>query len=182
MSEHKSDISRRAMLVRMGQVVASSVLLPNVLHAAAVLPDEAGDVAIMYPVPEWLAERNRESWKDIVRLYEAAVDGHLENLEHLEPVLRLVRGVEQSSLAGSFRACQALLTLMVSTKERHGLNGDPFVSVSAERVVPGKIAMWYRDPSGRLAASEVVPEPEARACLERMLMRLWADSPGRGLP
>jgi hypothetical protein len=42
MSEHKSAISRRAMLGRMGQVAASSVLLPKVLHAA-VLPDEVGE-------------------------------------------------------------------------------------------------------------------------------------------
>jgi len=160
----------------MGQVAASSVQLPNVLHAAAVLPDEAGDVAIMYPVPEWLAERNRESWKQIVRFYE---EGPYSEDWHLEPVLRLVRGVEQSSLAGSFRAGQAVYMLMVSTKERHGLEaGDPYVIVHPE--APGKIGMAYFDPSGRLGASEDVPEPEARACLERMLMRLWADSPGRG--
>jgi len=78
--------------------------------------------------------------------------------------------------------------LMVSTKERHGLEaGDPYVQVGPEAwlmdtgsLAPGKIAMGYCDPSGRFAASELVPEPEARACLERMLMRLWADSPGRG--
>jgi hypothetical protein len=179
MSEHKSDISRRAMLVRMGQVAASSVLLPNVLHAAAVLPDEAGDVAIMYPVPERLSETNRESWKQIARFYEEALKEHHFKDWYLESALRLVRDVEQSSLAGSFRAGQAVYMLMVSTKECHGLEaGDPYVIVEPE--APGKIGMAYRDPSDRLAASEVVPEPEARACLERMLMRLWADSPGRG--
>ena len=77
MSEHQSDISRRAMLVRVGQVAASSVLLPNVLHAAAALPGEAGDVASTFPVPEWLAERNRESWKRIVRFYEEWFKGSL---------------------------------------------------------------------------------------------------------
>src|SRR5262245_3482519 len=95
MSEHNADISRREMLGTMGQVAAASVLLPNVLHAAAVLPDEAGDVAIMYPVPEWLAERNRESWKRIVRFYEEWVNEY--PFFKLEPVLKLVRGVEQSS-------------------------------------------------------------------------------------
>jgi len=69
--------------------------------------------------------------------------------------------------------------LMVSTKERHGLEaGDAYVDVGPW--APGKIAVSYRDQSGRFAPFEVVPEPEARACLERMLMRLWADSPGRG--
>src|SRR5262245_61217251 len=100
MSEHKSDISRRAMLGRMSQLAASSILLPNVLHAAAVLPGEAGDVAIMFPVPEWLAERNRESWKGIVGFYEEWVKEY--PFLALEPVLRLVRGVEQSRLASSF--------------------------------------------------------------------------------
>ena len=177
MSEHRSDISRRAMLVRMGQVAASSVLLPNVLHAAALLPDETGDAAIMYPVPEWLAERNRESWKGIVRFYEEWINYPL--FKDLDLILRLVRGVEQSSLAGSFRAGQSMERLMVSTKECHGLDfWDPYVTVLP--VAPGKIGMWYGDPSNRHVPFEVVPEPEARACLERMLMRLWADSRGRG--
>ena len=49
MSEHKSSISRRAMLGKMGQVAASSVLLPKVLQAA-VLPEEFGASATSAPV------------------------------------------------------------------------------------------------------------------------------------
>ena len=80
--------------------------------------------------------------------------------------------------------------LTVSTKERPGLAaGDPLVLVAPHRQqlkasreceATGKIAMCYLDRSRPVAVPEVVPELEARACLERMLMRLWADSPGRG--
>ena len=181
-------VSRRCFLTTLGAGGAGLLVAPIIdwrgHEALLAFQGQAGQ-ADRYPVPEWLAERNRESWKRTVRVYE---EGWLYKpfLKDFEPVLRLVRGVEQSSLASSFHASPCVHALMVSIKERLNAAVDPFVEVwpgmsFRKMEASGRITMSYsRNTSDWPGSVEFVPEPEARACLERMLMRLRADSPGRG--
>src|SRR5262245_3828324 len=101
----RMPVSRGCFLTTLGAGGAGLLVAPIIDwrgHEALLAFQSQAGQADRYPVPEWLAERNRESWKVIVRGYEKALTHRW--LQDFEPVLRLARGVEQSSLASSFRA------------------------------------------------------------------------------
>ena len=129
----------------------------------------------MYPTPEWLAERNIASWRDIVGFYEDFVAR--PNWDFLSPLLRLVRQIVETDTARSFRAGQSLWHLMISTADQHGLKADePFVVVTL--VENGQMfELEYRERiGGRVVENQRCSEPQVLAHLDRMLGTLWANT------
>src|SRR5262245_29124712 len=116
----------------------------------------------MYDVPDALSELNIESWQRIVLFYEDLLTHR--GFESSRPLLELVREVSRSKTASAFRAGQSMATLIISTKQHHGLDeDDPFVALSS---LPEDLEIEYVGPSGRVVAREVATPAAARHVLE----------------
>lgn len=132
-----------------------------------------------YPVPEWLADRNVNSWRDIVGFYE-----YFAGLEHCRafvmPMLRLVRQLAETEIAQSFRAGQSLWTLSISTAAQHGLGPDePFVIVFMTAEGQSFQLEYRARIGGEVLEERRCTAAEVRTELERMLALLWANTRGR---
>ena len=128
----------------------------------------------MKPVPDWLAERNLNSWREIVAYYEVIGNGLGE---FVAPLLRLVRQFSETETARSFRAGQSLWHLIISTAEQYGLcDDDPFVVVTlVEEGRQFQLEYWLKT-GGRPLEKQRCGEAEVRLHLDRMLTRLWDDT------
>jgi uncharacterized protein YjbI with pentapeptide repeats len=129
--------------------------------------------------PKPLAERNLDSWKEIIAFYEdfVAEPGWLR----LMPLLRLVRHIAASEQARCFRAGQSLYHLVISTAPWYGLtDDDPSVVVTLDP--KGRFEISYLDRSGHTLAKQVCEEDHGVAVIDPILARLWDETRGAPLP
>jgi hypothetical protein len=144
---------------------------------AMIVSYESIDAMQKYPVPDWLAVRNLDSWRDIVQYYEE-FEGDLGSF--VSPILRLVRRLSAEETARSFRAGHSLWHLTISTAEQHGLRDDePFVCVTlADEGRLFQLEYWQRI-RGHPMEKQRCSEAEVSLHLDRMLVRLWDATRGR---
>lgn len=130
----------------------------------------------MKPVPDWLAERNLNSWREIVGYYENIANGLGDSVA---PLLRLVRQFSETETARSFRAGQSLWHLMISTAEQYGLRDDePFVVVTLVDEGRQFQLEYWPNTGGRPLEKHRCSAADVSLHLDRMLTRLWDDSRG----
>jgi hypothetical protein len=124
----------------------------------------------MFAVPDWLAERNISSWREVIAFYQDFF-GDSDWVSHQ---LRLVRHLAESEYAMSFRAGTSLWFLLISTSIRHGLKRDaPYISViTCDRGT--RFSLEYC--SGGVAEQhQICDEAEVLLHLKPILTRLWND-------
>lgn len=125
-----------------------------------------------------MSSENKKSWNSMVWFYQKLLE--TPHLRSLEPLVGLVRTVADSDLSDRFRAGQSLLTLMVSTAPKHGLEPDePFVSVTIDEAGVFSLEYW-REVGGPILARKRCGAQDALSELSTLLERLWADTKGSG--
>ncbi len=127
----------------------------------------------MFHVPDWLAERNVESWRQMLLFYDDFLTH--PGWEFVAGLRRLVTSALDTDLARSFRAGQSLYRLMVSTATRYGLElGDPFVGVDVRR--PEQLfSLTYYGPDYQIVEERTCEESEVVGALTDLLTRLGND-------
>ena len=124
------------------------------------MEDVAKKLALL---PEGLAEKNIESWKNTFLRYQKFYK--TEYNEWVFPVLDLVQKIENTEQANLFRAGTSLYSLLISTAERHGMKDkEPFVSVFIERNIKPSISYWSNE-------TKVIEQPLNPACFIRASSR-----------
>ena len=149
------------------------------LESAAVCEPFSRRAIQKNSVPDWLAERNLESWREIVNYYEDLERVSDASDTHLSPLLQLVRQFSIRDSARMFRAGQSLWHLIISTSEKYGLRDDE-PSVLVTLVEKGRTFQleYHRKPGGRPLEKLRCSETDVIQQLDRLLARLWDDTRG----
>ena len=127
-----------------------------------------------FVVPEWLAERNRASWREVLAFYEELAS----TSDRCAVTLRLVRRLAGSNYAEAFRAGTSLAVLMISTAVRHGLRtGESYVAISAGNGGSRLCVEYCNTASDEALEQRTCEEADLLACLQPMLVRLWDARP-----
>jgi hypothetical protein len=130
-------------------------------------------------LPEGLAEKNDESWEDVVSRYESFVNNNEPFNDGFLPVLDLVKRISVSEQAKLFRAGTSLYSLLISTAEKHGLEeDDPFVAVDVQRNRNPKIEYWQNH--NKVIESQLCESADILfSTLQSFLDRLWNETRGK---
>jgi hypothetical protein len=124
-------------------------------------------------VPDWLAQQNLASWREVAAFFESFVASPHGILA--VPLLRLIRPLLTSEIAQAFRAGQSRLRLKISTAKQHGLKpGEPFVCVSPSEEGQRLLLEYWDMTGGKALDNRLCPEEEAASPLSTMLDRLWS--------
>jgi len=127
-------------------------------------------------LPEGLAEENIQSWQRIVKFFELMTSP--PGTSRWTPMLDLVQSLSESEQAKLFRAGASLLTLMISTKEKHGLeNGDAYIYISSKDEDTAEIG--YRASHTQMAETYDCKNDELITESQLLLDRLWNETRGK---
>lgn len=125
-----------------------------------------------------LAASNEESWRVVERVYSDSPDMSSENYFRVNDavLLPIVRQILSSPDAKRFRAGIQMSNLLISTKNRHGLEvGDPYIRMYLDYKDLSRIRLIYYDRDDH-EDQYLVPIPDATPILVAMLARLWAET------
>jgi hypothetical protein len=137
------------------------------------MEDVAKKLALL---PEGLAEKNIESWKNTFLRYQKFYK--TEYNEWVFPVFDLVQKIENTEQANLFRAGTSLYSLLISTAEKHGMKDkEPFVSVFIERNIKPSISYWNDET--KVIEQPLNPEDDWLFILQPFLDRLWNETRGK---
>lgn len=127
-------------------------------------------------LPERLAEENIQSWQHIVKFFKL-MTAHPGTSRSM-PMLDLVQRLSESEQAKLFRAGASVLDLMISTKEKHGLEkGDAYICVG---LGDGDLAeVGYFTATAEKAEVFACKNDEIMFVLQPLLDRLWNETRGK---
>lgn len=127
-------------------------------------------------LPEGLEEKNIRSCENVLQFYKrgASIPGN----EWLMPMDDLIQHILNSDQQKLFRAGLQLYTLIVSTKEEHGLEkGDHHIRVDVNDKNSAEV--WYRTNSDELESITSCDSHEIIPILQPFLDRLWNETRGK---
>jgi len=126
-------------------------------------------------LPEGLAEENIQSWEHVVHYYEWISSSDSRHL----PMLNLVQNLAESEQIKLFRGGTSLFTLIISTKEIHGLEkGDKSIGVEG---YPDDdlVDIFYLGTTEDESESFTCKSSEGMSVIQPLLDRLWAETRGK---
>jgi uncharacterized protein (TIGR02996 family) len=132
------------------------------------------------PIPDWLTERNVESWQGMIGFY-----AHFERprWDFLDPMQQLVSSIARTEIAKLFRAGQSMTTFVVSTAEKHGLQpGDAALALYPGQQSPRFVLSYQPPDRPREDVTSCDDETALRVYLGKLLTRLWCETRGRLSP
>jgi len=127
-------------------------------------------------LPEGLVEENIQSWQHVAKLYElfTSLQG---NRSQQMPLYDLVQTLCKSEQAKLFRAGVSVNVLMISTKEKNGLEkGDAYIFVAANL---DNIEAGYFTATAHEAEVITCKNDEIMPILQPLLDRLWNETRGK---
>jgi hypothetical protein len=145
-------------------------------------------------LPEGLIQENIKSWKDVSKSYDDLIVNPY--WKRLLPIQALVRKLAKSEQSKLFRAGRAMYFLIVSTREKHGLqNGVEFIIVNPDLdsgiLIEYKQILWEDrrafDTETKLYIDVGVGTIESRICglqedlasaIQPFLDKLWKGTRG----
>jgi len=127
-------------------------------------------------LPEGLAEKNIKSWENVLRFYKMGVS--IPGNEWLTPMVDLIQIIFASEQQKIFRAGLQLFTLMISTKEEHGLEErDAYIVIYLAD--DGSVDIGYYAATAKQADVFACKNNEAISVLQPLLDRLWNETQGK---
>jgi hypothetical protein len=129
------------------------------------------------PEPD-IAEKNRQSWQGMVASYEHFL--MIPSWEWLEPLLQLVKHIEDTQWAHKYLAGLSLYHLIIPTAQEYGLQeGEPFVAVRLEREGTVQIEYWNETHGSIIESQSCSRDKESiLVALTPLMNRLWEETKG----
>ena len=123
-------------------------------------------------LPESLIQENTQSWQHITKLFEL----YARNPRY-RPFLDLVKTLSGSMQSKLFRAGASALLLMISTKEKNGLDyGDPYVYVEVRDENTAEVGYcWDTTESKHF----ICKDDEILPVILPLLDTLWNETRGK---
>lgn len=133
-------------------------------------------------LPEGLAEENFRTWQLALEAYQKLCS-RSEYSQVLTPMFVWAKRFIQSEQAKLFRAGVPGLCLLISTKEKHGLeHGDPYVAIDVnDENLEMVIVSYFVSGTERTGAIESIisKNNEIMPTLQPLLNRLWNETRGK---
>lgn len=127
-------------------------------------------------LPEGLAEENFETWQRVLE-WNQELTSFPEYAQVLTPMIDFITGFLKSEQTKLFRAGLPGLTLMISTKEKHGLEkDDPYVFIDIND--GSSMIVGYCDASQK-SESQSCKNNEVISAVQPFLNRLWNETRGK---
>ena len=135
-----------------------------------------GDIAQKLALlPEGLAEENTYSWDHVLRLFE--LHASYKGGERYEPFVEFIRTMYKSDQAKLFRAGVSVAVLMISTKEKHGLEkGDAHIFIGSRIET---VEIGYFTATADEADVINCKNDEIMSTIQPLLNRLWNETRGK---
>jgi len=126
-------------------------------------------------LPEGLAEENIQSWQHVLHHYEWISSSDSRHL----PMLNVVHALSELEQIKLFRGGNSLFTLIISTKERHGLEkGDKSIGIDGN---PDNdlVDIFYLGTTIDESESFTCKSSEVLSLIQPLLDRLWSETRGK---
>jgi hypothetical protein len=126
-------------------------------------------------LPEGLTEENVLSWQHILKLFEL-FNSH-NGGDRYKPFVELIGTIYKSDQAKLFRAGVSAAVLMISTKEKHGLEqGDAYIFIGSRIET---VDIGYFTATAHEAEVINCKNDEIMSTLKPLLDRLWSETRGK---
>ena len=130
-------------------------------------------------LPEGLAEENLRTWQLALEMYQLLCS-RPEYSQVLMPVFEWAKRFSQSEQAKLFRTGVPGLYLIISTKEKHGLeHRDPYIAIDVDDENPGMVVISYSPNDTEATENFTCRNDEIMSVLEPLLDRLWDETRGK---
>ncbi|MFN8414142.1 MAG: hypothetical protein U0Z26_17310 [Anaerolineales bacterium] len=123
---------------------------------------------------ESLTQENAQSWQHITKLFELYASGNSQ----YKPLLDLVKALANSTQSKLFRAGASVTLLMISTKEKNGLEkGDPYIYIGLRDEDLADIG--YYTATANESEEFKCKNDEILPVIQPFLDRLWNETRGK---
>lgn len=127
-------------------------------------------------LPEGLAEENLRTWQLALEMYQLLCS-RSEYSQVLIPIFEWAKSFSQSEQAKLFRTGVPGLYLIISTKEKHGLeHGDPYIVIDVDDENPGMVVISYSPNGAENTENFSCGNDEIMSVLQPLLDRLWNET------